>query len=332
MHRVVVTGLGAITPIGLGVERFWRNLRGGASGIGPITSFDTTGLSVQVAAEVPDFDPRNFMDFKAARRMDRVSQFAVAAAGEAIADAALQDTAALGGRIGAMINTGAGGIQSLVREAFNYHTKGPARVSPFAIPMFTPNMPACQVSITYGIRGPVMASVAACAAGTQALVDARRLLQLGEVDVMVVGGTEAVMGLAVIAFGNMGALSRRGDATASRPFDRDRDGCVLGEGCGILVLETEEHARRRGARIYCEVTGGAMTADACHVSAPARDGEGAARAMAQALSQAGTAPREVDYICAHGTATPLNERQRRRRSSPSSVPPPTTSPSAHPRV
>ena len=309
MHRVVVTGLGAITPIGLCHDTFWHNLCSGVSGVDRITAFDTNGLDIQIAAEATGFDPRDFMHFKAARRMDRFAQFAVAAAGEALRDADLEVTPARSERVGAMINTGAGGIQTLVNEALTYHTRGASRVSPFAIPMFTPNMAACQVSLTYGIRGPVLASVAACAAGTQSFVDAYRMLRLGEVDVMLAGGTEAVMGLAVIAFGQMGALSRRNDEPqkASRPFDRDRDGCVLGEGCGVLVLETEEHAVRRGARIYCELAGGAHTADAYHVSVPSPNGAGAARAMSLAMTNAGVTPADLDYICAHGTSTPFND-------------------------
>jgi len=310
VHRVVVTGLGAVTPIGIGYPTFWRNLLDGVSGIDRITSFDPSDLEVQIAAEVTDFDPRDHMDFKAARRMDRYSQFAVAAAREAIEDAGLTIDQSNSERVGVMINTGGGGIQTLTREVLVHHSRGPNRVSPFFIPMFAPNMGACQVSITFGITGPVMASVAACAAGTQAFVDALRMLQLGEVDVMIAGGTEAGMDpVAVAAFGNMGALSKRNDdpKRASRPFDKDRDGFVFGEGAAVMVLETEEHARRRDARIYCELAGGALTADAFHISAPLPGGLGAARAMRQAIAGAGLTPEDVDYICAHGTSTPLND-------------------------
>ena len=309
MHRVVVTGLGAITPIGLCYEDFWRNLTAGVSGVDHITSFDASKLKARIAAEATGFEARNFMDFKKARHMDRFAQFAVAAAGQALQDAALEFSPAQSERIGVMLNTGGGGIQTLVREALTYHIEGPGRVGPFSVVMITPNMAACQVSIVYGIRGPVKASVAACAAGIQALVDAHRMLELGEVDAMVVGGTEGLMDLAVIGFGNMGALSRRNDepALASRPFDKDRDGCVMGEGCGVLILETEEHARARDARIYCELLGGALTADAFHVCVPSMNGEGAARAMQQALDKAHLTPGDIDYICAHGTSTPLND-------------------------
>jgi 3-oxoacyl-[acyl-carrier-protein] synthase II len=310
VHRVVVTGLGAITPLGLNVETFWRRLLAGESGIDRIQAFDPSNLDVQIAAEVKGFDPRDFMDVKAARRMDRFAQFAVAAAGEAIRDAGLEITPTNADRIGVMMNTGGGGIHAMVREVLTFEHRGPGRVSPFFIPIFAPNMGACQVSIIYGITGPVMASVAACAAGTQAFVDALRMLRNGEVDVMIAGGTEAGLEpVAVAAFANMGALSRRNEEPqkASRPFDRDRDGFVFGEGCAVMVLETEEHARRRSARIYCELAGGALTADAYHVSAPAPNGAGSAKAMAQALACAGLRPEDVDYICAHGTSTPLND-------------------------
>ncbi|HET7768533.1 MAG TPA: beta-ketoacyl-ACP synthase II [Chloroflexota bacterium] len=309
MTRVVVTGLGAMTSLGLGFEPSWRNLCAGVSGIERISSFDASGMEVQIAGEVRGFDPAAYMDAKAARRMDRFSQLAIAAAGEALRDADLDVTAEPEDRVGVMLNTGGGGIQTLVREALNFHEKGPKGVSPFTIPMVTPNMAACLVSITYGIRGPVLASVAACSAGTQAFVDALRLIRLGEVDVMVTGGTEALLGIAIIAMGNMGVLSRRNDepARASRPFDRDRDGCVLGEGSAVMVLESEAHARRRGARIYAELAGGAMTADAFHISAPAPGGAGAARAMTKALTSARVTPRDVDLIYAHGTSTSLND-------------------------
>lgn len=310
MQRVVVTGLGALTPIGNTAPEFWDSLVAGVSGIDRIQSFDPSNLEVQIAAEVKGFDPRDHMDFKAARRMDRYSQLAVAASGEALKDACLKIDQNNTYRVGVMLNTGGGGIQTLTREVQVHYTKGPRRVSPFFIPMFAPNMAACQVSISYGIQGPVMASVAACAAGAQAFVDAWRMLRLGEIDVMIAGGTEAGLDpVAVAAFGNMGALSKRNDEPqrASRPFDVDRDGFVFGEGCAVLVLETEEHARHRGARIYCELVGGAVTADAFHISAPLPGGLGAARAMRQALELADIRPSDLDYICAHGTSTPLND-------------------------
>lgn len=310
MHRVVVTGVGALTPVGKSAEESWTNLLAGVSGIDRITDFDPSELEVQIAAELKGFDPKDYIDFKAARRMDRYSQVAVAAANQAIADADLRITPENTERIGVMVNTGGGGIKSLTREVLVHHTKGPNRVSPFFIPMFAPNMAASQVSIQNGIQGPVMASVAACAAGTQAFVDALRMLQLGEIDAMVTGGTEAGLDpVSIAAFGNMGALSKRNDdpQRASRPFDKDRDGFIFGEGAGILILETEEHALRRDARIYCELVSGAMTADAFHISAPLPGGQGAARAMRQALERAQFVPADIDYICAHGTSTPLND-------------------------
>ncbi len=309
MHRVVITGLGAITPIGLSYPAFWRNLLCGVSGVNRITTFDVRDFDVSIAAEVKGFDPKDFMDFKAARRMDRFAQFAVAAAGEALRDARLDIDAEPLDRAGVMLNTGGGGIHTLIRETLVYADKGPTRVSPFTIPMVSPNMAACQVSITYGVKGPVKASVAACAAGIQAVVDARRMLQLGDVDVLIAGGAEALVGLALVAFSNMRALSMRNNepTRASRPFDRDRDGCVLGEGSGVFVMETAEHAQKRGAHIYCEVVGGALTADAFHISVPSPDASGAARAMRLALQDAHLTPRDIDYICAHGSGTPLND-------------------------
>lgn len=310
MQRVVVTGVGAVTPIGLSAPEFWDNLVAGVSGVARISAFDPSPLEVQIAAEVKGFDPKDFIEFKAARRMDRFSQLAVTAAGEAMKDADLSLDGEDTYRVGVMINTGGGGIPTLTREVLVHHTKGPNRVSPFFIPMFAPNMAACQVSITYGIQGPVLASVAACAAGTQAFVDSLRMLRLGEIDVMIAGGTEAgIDPVSVAAFGNMGALSKRNDDPehASRPFDRDRDGFVFGEGAAVFVLETEEHARKRDARIYCELVGGAMTADAFHLTAPLPGGAGAARAMKLALDNADMRPSDLDYICAHGTSTPLND-------------------------
>jgi 3-oxoacyl-[acyl-carrier-protein] synthase II len=310
VHRVVVTGLGAVTPIGLNCDEFWRNLLAGVSGVERISAFDPSSLDVQIAADVKNFDPKDFIDFKAARRMDRYSQLAVIAGGEAIRDAELKITSENSERIGVMMNTGGGGIMTLTREVLVHHTRGPSRVSPFFIPMFAPNMAACQISITHQTRGPVMASVAACAAGTQAFVDALKMLQTGEVDVMITGGSEAGLDpVAIAAFGNMGALSKRNAEPhkASRPFDKDRDGFIFGEGCGAMILETEEHARQREARIYCELVGGGLTADAFHLSAPAPGGVGAARAMRIALDNAKLAPRDIDYICAHGTSTPLND-------------------------
>ncbi|HLI51587.1 MAG TPA: beta-ketoacyl-ACP synthase II [Thermomicrobiaceae bacterium] len=308
--RVVVTGLGAITPIGNSYPDFWRNLLAGVSGVGPITAFDIGDLEVKIAAEVKDFDPRDYMDHKTARRMDRYSQFAVAATTEALRDAGLTIDPEESERIAVIMNTGGGGMQTLTHEVRTQLTRGSKRVSPFFIPMFAPNMAACQVSITFGITGEVRAAVAACAAGTQAFVDALSLLRNGEVDVVIAGGTEAGMDpVAIAAFGNMGALSKRNDdpQRASRPFDINRDGFVFGEGCGVLILETEQHARQRDAHIYCELAGGSMTADAYHITHPLPGGAGAARAIQRALDDACVKPSDVSYICAHGTSTPLND-------------------------
>ncbi|HCG30424.1 MAG TPA: beta-ketoacyl-[acyl-carrier-protein] synthase II, partial [Chloroflexi bacterium] len=242
MQRVVVTGLGVLTPIGNDVQTYWTNLIAGECGVARITAFDPSPLDVRIGGEVKGFDPKNYMDMKAARRMDRFSQLAVAAAGEALCDAGITIDPERSERIAVMMNTGGGGIQTLTREVRNYYEKGPNRVSPFFIPMYAPNMAASQVSMTYGIHGPVRGSVAACAAGSQAFVDSWHLLRRGEADVVIAGGTEAGMDpVAVSAFANMGALSRRNDdpKRASRPFDAERDGFVFAEGCGAMILETE---------------------------------------------------------------------------------------------
>ncbi len=307
--RVVITGLGAVSPLGIGAPLLWKRLCAGDSGIDRITTIDARDFPSPIAGEVRDFDAGTYMEPKMARRMDRFAQFAVVAANEALADAGLDLATEDRERVGVILNTGGGGIQTLLHASWSYYTGGPKRVSPLTIPMSIPNMAACHISLAHDIRGPVLASVAACAAGVQAIIDAYHLLRRGEVDVVIAGGSEALMSIAMIAFGNMGVLSRRSDepTRACRPFDRDRDGCVLGEGCGVLVLETAEHAARRSARAYCEVAGGAMTADAFHISAPRPGAEGAASAMRKALANACVAPEDVDYICAHGTSTELND-------------------------
>ncbi|RIK45814.1 MAG: beta-ketoacyl-[acyl-carrier-protein] synthase II [Chloroflexi bacterium] len=309
--RVVVTGLGALTPLGNDPTTFWEQLIAGQSGIGPLQAFDPSPLDVRIAAEVKDFDPKQYIEHRAARRMDRFSQFAVAAAVQALNDAGISIDPEDSDRVGVVMNTGGGGIPTMSREVINYHTKGPSRVNPFFIPLFAPNMAACQISLSLGIHGPVRAGVAACAAGSQALVDAYELLQTGVVDVVIAGGTEAGMDpVAVAAFSNMQALSRRNDEPqrASRPFDAERDGFVFGEGCGALILETEAHAKARGARVYCELAGGAMSSDAFHITAPLEDGSGAMKAMLLALKSANLTPEDVDYLSAHGTSTPLGDK------------------------
>jgi 3-oxoacyl-[acyl-carrier-protein] synthase II len=310
-RRAVVTGWGAVTPIGNDADTFWKNLIDGVCGVDATTAFDPALLDVRIGAEVKDFDPKTYINHKDARRMDRFSQFAVVASGQALDDAGLKVDPNDSNRIAVMMNTGGGGIPTLTREVINYYSKGPQRVSPFFIPLFAPNMAACQVSLTFGIHGPVRAGVAACAAGTQAFIDGWHILERGEADVVIAGGTEAGMDpVSVAAFGNMHALSRRNDDPqhASRPFDAQRDGFVFGEGCGALILETEEHALARGAHIICELVGGAMTSDAFHITAPMEDGSGAARAMTLALAAANMAPEEIDYLSAHGTSTPLGDK------------------------
>jgi 3-oxoacyl-[acyl-carrier-protein] synthase II len=309
-RRAVVTGLGAITPIGNDAETFWKSLLAGTSGVAPISTYDTSGEEVRIAAEVKGFDPATWIDFKQARRMSRFSQFAVAAAAQAIADAGLEITDANRDDIAVIVTTGGGDIGDVALGTRIFLEQGGKRVSPFMVPMYSPSMAACQISIQNGLHGPVIASVAACASGVQALIDAQRLIEHGDAEVVLAGGTEsAVLPVAFAALANMGALSKRNDdpAGASRPFDADRDGFVFGEGAAVLTVESAEHAERRGARIIAEVAGGAMTADAFHISAPDPTGEGAARAMTRALRDAGVAPEEVDYIVAHGTSTPLND-------------------------
>ncbi len=309
-RRAVVTGLGAITPIGNDAATFWASLLAGTSGVAPITTYDAAEEEVRIAAEVKGFDPATWMDFKQARRMSRFSQFAVAAAAQAIADSGLEVSDANRDEIGVIVNTGGGGISDVALGTQIFLEQGGNRVSPFMVPMYSPSMAACQISIQNGLHGPVIASVAACASGVQALIDAQRLIEHGDVEVVLAGGTEsALLPVAFAALANMGALSKRNDdpSGASRPFDANRDGFVFGEGAAVLTVESAEHAERRGARIIAEVAGGAMSGDAFHISAPEPSGEGAARAMVRALRDAGVAPEEVDYIVAHGTSTPLND-------------------------
>jgi 3-oxoacyl-[acyl-carrier-protein] synthase II len=309
-RRAVVTGLGAITPIGNDADAFWASLIAGTSGVAPISSYDASGEEVRIAAEVKGFDPATWIDFKQARRMSRFSQFAVAAAAQAIAQSGLEITDANRDEIGVIVNTGGGGIGDVALGERVFLEQGGRRVSPFMVPMLSPSMAACQISIQNGLHGPVIASVAACASGVQALIDAQRLIEHGDVEAVLAGGTEsAILPVAFAALANMGALSKRNDdpAGASRPFDANRDGFVFGEGAAVLMVEAAEHAERRGARILAEVAGGAMTGDAFHISAPDPSGEGAARAMTRALRDAGVSPEEVDYVVAHGTSTPLND-------------------------
>jgi 3-oxoacyl-[acyl-carrier-protein] synthase II len=310
-----VTGIGAVTPIGNDAATFWGNLVEGLSGAGPITSFDTTGFDVRIAAEVKNFDPAVAMDRKMARRMSRFIHLGTAAAIEAVNESGL-DFAEWDierrDRVGVAINTGGGGMEQVIEGTATLAAKGPGQVSPFAIPALSGSMAAAIVSMRYGLTGPVITQVAACASSVIAFQDALRLIRSGECDVVVAGGSEAaLLPIAFAALGNMGALSKRNDdpTHASRPFDRDRDGFLFGEGAACAVIESVEHALARNARhlIQAEVLGAALTADAFHISAPEPSGRGAAMAMTRAMRDAGVGPVDIDYIVAHGTSTPLND-------------------------
>lgn len=309
--RVVVTGLGIVSPLGIGVDTFWANLTAGVSGVGRITRFDPEGYTTQIAAEVKDFDPADYFEKKEARRLDRFTQFALVATREALADAGLQLEKADRDRVGVILGTGIGGIETLEEQHKILLNRGPDRVSPFFIPMMIANMGAGQIAINYGLRGHNVTTVSACASSSNAIGDAFRLLKQGLAEVVITGGAEApVTPLAIAGFCSMRAMSTNNaePARASRPFDARRDGFVIGEGAGVLILETREHALKRGARIYAEVAGYGCTCDAYHVSAPDPEGKGAALAMALALREGNVAGAEVDYINAHGTATPLGDR------------------------
>jgi len=308
---MVTTGLGAVTPLGNTVEELWEGLLAGRSGIARLSRFDPSKFTSRIAAEVKDFDPQQYIDPKEARRMDRFCQFAMAAAQMAVEDAALVFENEDLERIGVYIGSGIGGIATLEEQKEVLMAKGPRRIGPFLIPMLIINIASGLVSIRYGIKGPNSSCVTACATGNHAIGDAYRIIQRGEAEVMIAGGTEAaITQLGFGGFCSMKALSTRNDEPerASRPFDRDRDGFVMGEGAGVVVLESLEHAQARGAEIYAELVGYGMTADAHHITAPAPNGEGAQRAMQVALRDAGLEPSQVDYINAHGTSTELNDR------------------------
>jgi 3-oxoacyl-[acyl-carrier-protein] synthase II len=312
-RRAVVTGMGAVTPIGNDAPTYWSNLLAGVSGVARITSFDPSGFDVRIAAEVRGFDPTVAMDRKMARRMSRFIHFAMAAASEAVAEAEIDFgtwAPEQRDRVGVIINTGGGGMEEVTIGEATLREKGPGQVSPFAIPALSGSMGAAQVSMRYGLTGPVITQVAACASGVIAFQDALRLIRSGECDLVLAGGSEAaLLPIAFAALGNMGALSKRNDDPehASRPFDRDRDGFVFGEGAAVCVVESAEHALARGATIQAEIIGAALTADAFHISAPEPSGRGAAMAMAGAMRNASIGPDDVDYIVAHGTSTPLND-------------------------
>ena len=307
--RVVVTGLGAITPIGNDVASFWQGLKDKKVGIAPITYFDTTDYKAKLAGEVKDFDPKKYMDPKAARRMEPFSQYAVAAAGEAIAQAGLDMEKEDPFRVGTSIGSGIGSLQAMEREHKKMLEKGPNRVNPLLVPMMISNMAVGNVAMHYGLKGKSINVVTACATGTNSIGEAFRSIQYGEADVMVAGGTEsAITPLGMAGFAALTALSTNDDPeTASRPFDKDRDGFVLGEGSGIVVLEELEHAKARGAKIYAELVGYGATGDAYHITSPAEDGEGAGMAMKLAMKEAGVEPEQIDYINAHGTSTHHND-------------------------
>lgn len=307
--RVVVTGLGAITPIGNDVASFWQGLKDKKVGIAPITYFDTTDYKAKLAGEVKNFDPKKYMDPKAARRMEPFSQYAVAAAGEAIAQAGLDMEKEDPFRVGTSIGSGIGSLQAMEREHKKMLEKGPNRVNPLLVPMMISNMAVGNVAMHYGLKGKSINVVTACATGTNSIGEAFRSIQYGEADVMVAGGTEsAITPLGMAGFAALTALSTNDDPeTASRPFDKDRDGFVMGEGAGIVVLESLEHAQKRGAKILAEVVGYGGSNDAFHITSPAEDGSGAAYAMEMALKDAGIAPEKIDYINAHGTSTHHND-------------------------
>ena len=314
-RRAVVTGMGAITPIGNDAPTFWANLTAGVSGVARITSYDPESEEVQIAAEVKGFDPATWIDFKQARRMSRFSQLAVAAAAQAMAESGLQVTDDNRDDIAVVINTGGGGIGDVATGERIFLEQGGRRVSPFMVPMLSPSMAACQISIQNGLRGPVITSVAACASGVQAFVEAQRLIEHGDAQVVITGGTEsAILPVAFAALANMGALSKRNDepTKASRPFDANRDGFVFGEGAAVMVVESAEHAEGRSAAIIAEIAGGALTGDAFHISAPEPSGYGASRAMQRALADSGVEPEQVGYVVAHGTGTPLNDATETR--------------------
>lgn len=309
-RRVVVTGVGPITPIGTGKEEFWANLTAGKSGIGMITQFDTTDFNVKIAGEVKDFDFGKYGDKKEGKRMDRVTQFAVAAAKLAIEDAKLDLEKIDATRCGVCVGTGIGGIHTFLEQSLKLGAKGPSKISPFFIPMEIPNMPAGQIGIAYGFKGPNTAIVTACATGTNCIGDALRTIQYGDADVMIAGGTEAsISPIAVAGFANMKALSTNNENPegASRPFDKNRDGFVMGEGSGVILLEELEHAKARGAHIYAELVGYGLNCDAYHITAPDPSGETPAACFVNAIKDAGMKPEDIDYINAHGTSTARND-------------------------
>ena len=308
-RRVVVTGMGAITPIGNSVEEFWNGIKEGKTGFGPITYFDTADYRCKLAAEVKDFDPAQYMDKKSARRMEQFCQFAVAAAGQAISDAGLDMEQEDPYMVGCSVGSGIGSLQAMEREYDRLKEKGPGRVGPMLVPLMISNMAAGNVSIAYGLKGKSLNVVTACATGTHSIGEAYRTIQYGDADVMIARGTESsITPIGIAGFSALTALSFSEDPErASIPFDKERNGFVMGEGSAIVVLEELEHAKRRGAKIYAELTGYGCSSDAYHITSPAEDGSGAATAMLNALKDGGVAPEELTYINAHGTSTHHND-------------------------
>ena len=308
-RRVVVTGMGAITPIGNSVEEFWNGIKEGKTGFGPITYFDTADYRCKLAAEVKDFDPAQYMDKKSARRMEQFCQFAVAAAGQAISDAGLTMEQEDPYMVGCSVGSGIGSLQAMEREYDRLKEKGPGRVGPMLVPLMISNMAAGNVSIAYGLKGKSLNVVTACATGTHSIGEAYRTIQYGDADVMIAGGTESsITPIGIAGFSALTALSFSEDPErASIPFDKERNGFVMGEGSAIVVLEELEHAKRRGAKIYAELTGYGCSSDAYHITSPAEDGSGAATAMLNALKDGGVEPEELTYINAHGTSTHHND-------------------------
>jgi 3-oxoacyl-[acyl-carrier-protein] synthase II len=310
-RRVVITGVGAVTPVGNTADEFWAALVAGRSGIGPITRFDTTGYATRIAGELKGFDSLKYIEKKDDRKFDRFLKYAVACAVMAVEDAGIKTDRVDATRFGVLVGSGIGGIETLLDNYETLRTKGPDRVSPFFVPMIIVNMASGVISMRFGARGPNSSVVTACASGNHAIGDATKIIERGDADVMIAGGSEAIIiPLTIAGFCQMKAMSTRNDdpTRASRPFDAERDGFVCGEGGGLVVLESLEHARKRDARIYAEVVGYGMTGDAYHMTAPDPEGDGAARAMAAALRDAALEPSAVGYINAHGTSTPYNDK------------------------
>jgi 3-oxoacyl-[acyl-carrier-protein] synthase II len=309
--RVVITGAGIVHSLGSELDEFWENIKAGKSGISKIENFDATDYPSQIGAELKDFDPGEYIDRKEAKRLALYSQYAIVAAMKAVENSGLEITDEIADRAGVMVGSGIGGIEVFEEQVEKLHTRGPRRVSPFFIPMMISNMAAGNVAIYTGAKGPNVNPVTACASATTAIGEAFETIKRGAADIMIAGGTEAaITPSAVAGFGNMKALSGRNDdpEKASRPFDKDRDGFVIGEGAGIVILETLEGAKKRGANIIAEVVGYGASGDAYHITSPAPEGEGAVRAMKAAVERAGMKPEEIDYINAHGTSTPLNDQ------------------------